>query len=235
MVLHLKTQSIEKACKNARTLLENKKQDLNQGDYEFIQKILKQYRGMANSGSTISFNGLLGSYHFVEHAIKQKQNIFGCINLETIGFSSDVKHSQQIPPKLKPKDMQDADILNTYRTKKNLSQGNFINIICDKNSSALGKTFYSQTKYRDIRLPSAIISLPLTYNEINQEFPDMLRSDHAPFWKNNIPALFITDTANFRYPYYHTEADTIDKLDFEFMKKVCKTVIATVVKACDIP
>ena len=38
----------------------------------------------------------------------------------------------------------------------------------------------------------------------------------------------ITDTANFRYPYYHTEADTIDKLDFEFMKKITQATIATV-------
>ncbi len=57
---------------------------------------------------------------------------------------------------------------------------------------------------------------------------DTLRSDHAPFWRENIPALMITDTANFRYPYYHTKADTIDKLDFDFIKKITQVTIATI-------
>ena len=56
---------------------------------------------------------------------------------------------------------------------------------------------------------------------------DLLRSDHAPFWRQGIPALFITDTADFRYAYYHTPADTIDKLDFSLMTKICKATIAT--------
>jgi hypothetical protein len=30
----------------------------------------------------------------------------------------------------------------------------------------------------------------------------------------------ITDTATFRYPYYHTDADTIDKIDFDKLSRV---------------
>jgi hypothetical protein len=30
----------------------------------------------------------------------------------------------------------------------------------------------------------------------------------------------VTDTAPFRYPYYHTAADTPDKLDYERMARV---------------
>jgi len=58
---------------------------------------------------------------------------------------------------------------------------------------------------------------------------DLLRSDHAPFWREGIPGLMVTDTANFRYPFYHTQADTIDKLDFNFMTKACKATIATAI------
>jgi len=54
---------------------------------------------------------------------------------------------------------------------------------------------------------------------------DSLRSDHAPFLKYGIPAIMVTDTANFRYPFYHTEADTIDKLDFHFIRKVCQATL----------
>ena len=40
----------------------------------------------------------------------------------------------------------------------------------------------------------------------------------------------ITDTASFRNPFYHTEADIIDKLDFDFMKKVTQATIATILE-----
>jgi hypothetical protein len=34
----------------------------------------------------------------------------------------------------------------------------------------------------------------------------------------------VTDTALFRYPYYHTALDTSDKLDFEKMARVVEGV-----------
>ncbi|WP_369009903.1 hypothetical protein [Escherichia coli] len=35
-----------------------------------------------------------------------------------------------------------------------------------------------------------------------------------------MPALMITDTAPFRYPYYHTPEDTPDKIDCERLARV---------------
>jgi hypothetical protein len=35
----------------------------------------------------------------------------------------------------------------------------------------------------------------------------------------------VTDSAFFRNPYYHTAADTMDKLDFEFMAKVVESLV----------
>ena len=37
-----------------------------------------------------------------------------------------------------------------------------------------------------------------------------LRSDHAHFWFRGIPALFVTDTADFRNHHYHTPDDQPD-------------------------
>ena len=42
---------------------------------------------------------------------------------------------------------------------------------------------------------------------------NLMRSDHTPFWLKGQEALFFTDTANFRTPYYHTAKDTQEKLD----------------------
>ena len=45
-------------------------------------------------------------------------------------------------------------------------------------------------------------------------------SDHWSFWKEGYPALMVTDTAPYRYPYYHTVQDTPDKVDYERAARV---------------
>jgi Zn-dependent M28 family amino/carboxypeptidase len=56
-------------------------------------------------------------------------------------------------------------------------------------------------------------------------FPDLLRSDHAPFWDKDIPAVLVSDTANFRNPHYHTEQDTPDTLDPAFLSGNAQHVV----------
>jgi Zn-dependent M28 family amino/carboxypeptidase len=43
------------------------------------------------------------------------------------------------------------------------------------------------------------------------------RSDHKPFWDRGVPAVQLTDTADFRNPNYHQPSDTPDTLDYERM------------------
>jgi hypothetical protein len=40
------------------------------------------------------------------------------------------------------------------------------------------------------------------------------------FWRMGYPALMVTDTAPFRYPYYHTEQDTPDRIVYEHLSRV---------------
>ena len=40
-------------------------------------------------------------------------------------------------------------------------------------------------------------------------------SDQWSFWQEGYPAIMFTDTALFRYPYYHTLWDTFDRIDFQ--------------------
>ena len=60
--------------------------------------------------------------------------------------------------------------------------------------------------------------------------PDMFRSDHAPFWVAGIPAVMVTDTANFRNRNYHTPQDTADTLDYAFLHRVTCALVATLAK-----
>jgi hypothetical protein len=40
------------------------------------------------------------------------------------------------------------------------------------------------------------------------------RSDHVRFWQAGLPAIQVTNTANFRNPHYHRPTDTPDTLDY---------------------
>jgi hypothetical protein len=55
------------------------------------------------------------------------------------------------------------------------------------------------------------------------------RSDHKPFWDLGIPAVQVTDTANFRNPRYHQPEDTPDTLDYERMADIVAATAATLI------
>ncbi len=45
-------------------------------------------------------------------------------------------------------------------------------------------------------------------------------SDHLSFWNAGYPALMASDTAYFRYRWYHTPQDTPERLDYSRMARV---------------
>ena len=53
-----------------------------------------------------------------------------------------------------------------------------------------------------------------------ESLPGIDWSDHWAFDQVGIPALMVTDTAPFRYPHYHSRADTPDKLDYRRLARV---------------
>jgi len=57
-------------------------------------------------------------------------------------------------------------------------------------------------------------------------FKDLRRSDHAPFWDVGYPAFMWTDTSEFRNPHYHQPSDTPETLDYDFLAKVAKLLVA---------
>ena len=44
--------------------------------------------------------------------------------------------------------------------------------------------------------------------------PGVSWSDHRSFWRKSYPAIMVTDTAFYRYRYYHTDADTPENLSY---------------------
>jgi Zn-dependent M28 family amino/carboxypeptidase len=65
-----------------------------------------------------------------------------------------------------------------------------------------------------------------TWGPLHRLLPDLMRSDHFPFWEQGVPAVMWTDTGNFRNPHYHRASDTPDTLDYSFMRQVAELLCA---------
>jgi len=132
-------------------------------------------------------------------ALKKRDKIIGMISLETIGYYSDEKDSQHYPV---PFDLLYPDTGNFIAFVGNLQSRSFM-------ADAI-ESFRSITAF-----PSEGIAAPGWIKGIGW-------SDHWAFWEQGYPAIMITDTALFRYPFYHLAADTWKKIDYGKIARVVK-------------
>lgn len=145
-------------------------------------------------------------------ATKPKETFIGMVSLECIGYFSDTPDSQVSPvPKLLGK-----PVINL----KVPSEGNFIGIGGIAKHRAFSQKFAEEMGRGVPELPIlAADMLPIAP-------PDFLRSDHAPFLLAGLPAVILTDTANFRNPHYHRPTDTPDTIDPVRLARVTRAVSA---------
>lgn len=68
------------------------------------------------------------------------------------------------------------------------------------------------------------LNLDYTYNDINHPERIYYRSDHWNFAKNNIPVIFYTDG---EHEDYHKPTDTVDKINFDILRKRTQLVFHT--------
>ena len=139
----------------------------------------------------------MGSRVYAARCRQRNENIVAMYSLETIGYYSDKKHSQDYPMPFKwfyP------------------DTGNFIGFV---GNMASGKLLRDTARHfrQHCDFPSEGITAPGWIMGIGW-------SDHWAFWQEDYPAIMITDTAPFRYPYYHTPQDTWNKLDYPKMARV---------------
>jgi hypothetical protein len=223
-LMELQTRSLASG-KNPAEAFEEARSELQEqmkAEIEYVKQIEEMYSGITVT-SWPGKTALIGSSFWVEEAVRAKKDVLGVVNLETLGYTSDKKNSQTLPEGMDP------TMFQTYKVQ-DVTLGNFIAVVGDANSDKLAQSFCNQCKLDSVDIPYACLQVPLRFEDIAQlGLFALLRSDHAPFWREEIPSLMLTDTANFRYPFYHTQADTIDKLDFDFMTKICKATIATAI------
>jgi hypothetical protein len=147
--------------------------------------------------------GLLGSFAFANQP-ENVTNLQGVIVLDMVGFACHTPGCQQYPPGLPITPPSD--------------KGDFLAVIGDAESPQLLAAFNNKNSPN---LPP-VITLPVPLKGVAT--PDLLRSDHTPFWLRGIGAVLITDTANFRSPHYHKPTDKPDTIDQEFFTGVAQIV-----------
>lgn len=169
--------------------------------------------------SAIGRRSRIGSTRWVEDTLKHGIPLAGCIALDEIGIYSDQPGSQ--PPNAQ---IDFNKFTSGYRLQEYERVANFLLILSNNDSKELGDRFEEQCRKPEIEMPYARAHLPFSYKQIVQNLPKALSSDHAPFWKYGIPALFLFDTSTPRDFWNHTPADTLDKLDFKRMKVVANAL-----------
>lgn len=194
-----------------------------------ILRVLSPY----NFNKTIHFigfdleeEGKVGSKNYVLNHVVDKLNVKGVFNMEMIAYYSGTTNSQTFPTGFS---LLYPDLYSEVQSEG--FKGNFIASVGDPNSVELMQSFENAATMYVPALEVKSIEAPSNWAIIT---PDFGRSDHAPFWEVNIPALFITDTANFRNPNYHTSNDKIGTLNFPFMLNVIKAIVAALAEGAEI-
>jgi hypothetical protein len=155
---------------------------------------------------------LMGSWVYARRCRERSDCIASMISLETIGYYSDERHSQHYPP---PVGLFYPAV------------GNFIAFV--------GNTRYGDLVRRAIGAFRRVERFPSQGGAMPESMSHIGRSDHWSFWQEGYPALMVTDTANFRYPYYHTPDDTPEKLDYGRMARVVRGLDGVVRDLCAEP
>jgi hypothetical protein len=148
--------------------------------------------------------------------LTQNFNLQGAINFETMAFVDRRPHTQRPETSFGP--MYRKQI---HRMAAHDWAGDFTMIIYRGSSAKLAAAFAAgleQTAGPDthvmFRDPG---DLPLMGSPLKRTLPfvrNFSRSDHVPFWDAGIPAIQVTDTANFRNPHYHKPTDLPETLDY---------------------
>ncbi len=151
--------------------------------------------------------GDMGSRHYARAARARRDQIVAMLSIESIGYYDTEEGSQRYPF---PLSLAYPDV------------GDFIGFVSNLKSRPL--------LHRAIAAFRAHSAVPTQGAAAPGWVPGVWWSDHWSFWREDYPAIMISDTAPYRNPFYHTPQDTPDKLDYDRTARVVDGV-AHVVRA----
>lgn len=171
--------------------------------------------------------GLIGSRAYVQRARLNGESIVASFVFEMIGYRSREPNSQQTDPGL-----DTVYPAQTAQIAANQYRGDFILVIHDEAAATAVADF--EAVATDIGLPTVILPVPENLKR-SPMASGLRRSDHAPFWDANYPAVQLTDTADFRNPHYHCAGgpDELVDIDVEFATLIIKATVGALAVALD--
>lgn len=143
----------------------------------------------------------MGSFRYARKLREGGVAVHGLLNLEMLGFFNDRADSQLFPPFL--------HLLYPDR-------GYFVVVVGNLASS--GFLFSVKKSWEEAGGP------PLEAVILPSAFSTLALSDQLNFWSEGLRAVTFSDTAFFRYPHYHQSGDTLEKLDYEKMAAITRTL-----------
>jgi hypothetical protein len=156
-----------------------------------------RFVAFVNEEAPFFYSRQQGSSVYAAAARRRDDDIRLMVSLEMLGCYSDEPGSQRYPP-----------LFRHFFP----SRGNFI---------AFVSNFRSRSKQRKLVAAfRAASDFPLEHIATFSLVPGVAWSDHLSFWRHRYPALMVTDTAFYRYPWYHTPQDTAERLDYHRIKAV---------------
>jgi Zn-dependent M28 family amino/carboxypeptidase len=169
--------------------------------------------------------GFLGSRQLVSELLAER-GVVGGVVFEMIAYSDPTPGSQRLPPGF--------DVLyrgQARRVRARGLRGDFTAVIYQQSSRSLAASFTECLAHLAGPAASVLLraptDIPVVGPLLARTVPftrDFARSDHVSFWDAGLPAVQITDTANFRNPHYHAAGDTPDTLDYQ---RLADVVVAT--------
>jgi hypothetical protein len=172
--------------------------------------------------------GLIGSRELVR-MLRGQRRVRGAIVFDPIGYMDPEPGGQKVPPgvgmlyprqlrRLQARDNAGDGVVAIHRRRSTA----LVRIWAECAAAAVGRERVVMLRDPcDLPIIGPLLNLlPLARN--------FSRSDHRRFWDKRLPAIQVTNTANFRNPHYHRASDVPDTLDYETLAAVTAATVLAV-------
>ena len=172
--------------------------------------------------------GLIGSRELVR-LLRKRHRVRGAIVFDPIGYMNPAPDAQKVPPgvgmlyprqmeRLAARDNAGDGVVAIHRRRSTA----LVRVWAECAAAAVGRERVVMLRDPcDLPIIGPFLNLvPLARN--------FSRSDHRRLWDKRLPAIQVTNTANFRNPHYHRSSDKPATLDYDTLADVTVATVLAV-------